>query len=304
MPEPSARPTFPARVLALPASAASYARRSQCGWYLSGASRASSFRRSEGIVGLVDEPSIPHHSERGRLGTSMAIASTSIDNTDWLVAELQQLARARALQYTLEVGKLVVTHVFGGLDELHDRGRGDVSYRRLAQREDLPFSAVTLWRCVKIYELVERFPSLLGKQHLALAHLRAVVTLPPAAQQELLDQAEENSWTSEDLVRAARRRRDDTTSGSRQSSLALARCARRLRQLAADLQTELDAAPAALRERLPPHTRSAVANLTHDFARVESCLTDQGKSAHRKARPASGTHRVVSGRSDPHHKTR
>ena len=169
----------------------------------------------------------------------MTRAATAIDRTDWLVGELQQLARTRALQYTLEVGRLIVTHVFGGsLDALQAQGRNATSYRNLAERGDLPFSPITLWRCVKIFELVECFPSVLSKQHLALAHLRAVAALPPPLQQVLLDQAQENAWTSEGAVRAVRRTRTGDPEKSSRTPRALMRTVRRLRHLAADFEAE------------------------------------------------------------------
>lgn len=230
----------------------------------------------------------------------MTRAATAIDSTDWLVGQLQQLARTRALQYTLEVGRLVVTHVFGGsLDNLQKRGRSDLSYRQLARRGDLPFSTITLWRCVKVYELVERFPALLAQRHLALAHLRAVAALPPPTQQALLDQALANAWTSEDLVRAARRTRAvrlDVTVGAPR---ALTRNARRLKQLAKELEAEIDAAPAALQARLSASVRAALVTVRDELSSLEASLAEQSKRKPRRSSRSSGVHRVDVSKAEP-----
>lgn len=293
MSEPNARLTLPPLALALPSSASSYARRSQLRWDLSNGAEQTTMKvlvERRSVTGRAASRQRTH--EPFWAGTRMTGVATALDKTDWLVGQLQQLARTRALQYTVEVGRLIVAHLFdGNLEALRERGRADVSYRRLAQRPDLPFSPVTLWRCVKIYELVERFPSLLSKQHLALAHLRAVASLPPPAQQLLLERAEAQAWTSDELVKAVRSNRQQPHPKPR----ALARSARRLRQLAQNLEAELDAAPEQL--RLSAGTRDALLRVRNELATLEVSLDESARRSD-KRRPTrgyertSGVHRV------------
>ena len=221
----------------------------------------------------------------------MTLAATAIDKTDWLVGELRRLARMRALQYTLEVGRLIVTHVFdGSLEKLRNRGRNDPSYRSLAERGDLPFSAITLWRCVKVYELVERFPAVLAMDHLALAHLRAVAALPPPTQEALLAQAQAHGWTSEELVRVARRTRVSASGGAR-SPKAIARRVRRLKQLASELEEELEAAP-ELQARLSASARAALSSVHDELTLLEASLAEPDKEVLSVNGWSSGVHRV------------
>lgn len=234
--------------------------------------------------------------QQPRAGRRMSTAVKALDSTDWLVGELQRLARARTLQYTLEVGRLVVTHIFAGsLEQLRADGRRNDSYRRLAERPDLPFSAVTLWRCVKIFELIQRFPALQSNEHLALAHLRAVAALPAAAQQTLLAEAEQQAWTSEELVRAVQRTRSSRSDGERPSPRSLARSARRIKRLARNLESELDAAPAQLQQGLSPEARAALVRIRHELACIAGLVAQPTDSEHEQsaAGSASGVHRVA-----------
>lgn len=293
MPEPNVKPTSPPLALALPPFAPSYARRSQLGWDLSeGTSKSTLVRIVESHRAAARPALTPRGDyEPSGAGSGMTLAATAIDKTDWLVGELRRLARMRALQYTLEVGRLIVTHVFdGSLEKLRNRGRNEPYYRSLAQRGDLPFSAITLWRCVKIFELVERFPAVLSMDHLALAHLRAVAALPPPTQQALLAQAQKHAWTSEELVRVARRTRV-SASGGAPSPKVLARRVRRLKQLASELGAELEAAP-ELQARLSASARAALGSVHDELTLLEASLAEPDREVVTVDGFSSGVHRV------------
>lgn len=130
------------------------------------------------------------------------------DALDELVAKLHHVARTAALNGALEIGALVTHAIFAGdAAALRSQGRKNASLRKLARHPNLPFSAVTLWRSVWIYELSARFPALAKSKHLGIAHLRTLLGLPQEVQERLYRLAETERWTVEHLERVVAGRR-------------------------------------------------------------------------------------------------
>jgi len=154
---------------------------------------------------------------------------------DQVASTLANLTRGASLELALKVGEIVVHQIYGGdLDALRARGPKDGSFRKLSAHPRLPFSAVTLWRSVAIYELVQRFPGFAKAKHLGVAHLRATLGLPGRVQERLLRAAEVEGWTKDRLEQRAAtyRQRGDQRRGRRPMPPAL-RCLRQLDRLAA-----------------------------------------------------------------------
>ncbi len=146
-------------------------------------------------------------SKRGR-GKPPLGALLGPDGVEDVVAALRHLSRTAAVELALEIGSVIVNKVFGGdIAALRSQGRKNRSLRKLAAHPRLPFSAVTLWRSIAIYELAERMPGFVRAKNLGVGHLRAVLGLPPDLQEKLLRLAETERWTKERLeqVVAARR---------------------------------------------------------------------------------------------------
>jgi hypothetical protein len=150
-----------------------------------------------------------------------------------IVSTLANLIRTSKLEFTLKVGAVVVEQIYGGdLDKLRQRGPKDASFRKLAAHPRLPFSAVTLWRSVAIYELIQRLPGLAKAKHLGVAHLRAVLGLSPLVQERLLRAAEMERWSKDRLeVRAAKYRKNGEGRQGRPPMIPALRCLRRLDRL-------------------------------------------------------------------------
>lgn len=162
-------------------------------------------------------------------------APVTDDHIDKLVAQIRHVTRLASLQVAIEVGALVVEKIFGDVEQYRSRGEKDISYRRLAEHPELPFSAATLYRFVAVYELVQRFPGLAKSSYFELAHLRAVLGLPAATQERLLRIAEHERLTGEQLHgRAdAERERDPSRRGRPPVPVAL-KSLRRFEQLLDD----------------------------------------------------------------------
>jgi hypothetical protein len=166
------------------------------------------------------------------------------DGVDALVADLRELARDATLELMIATGRLVVERLFGGdLGLLRSRGPKDTSLRRLAEHPGLPMSPASLSRAIGIYELTNRFPGLLKAKALGVAHLRAVLGLPPEVQERLLQAAVREAWSKAKLEEAAAARREGRR--RRRPALAVLRSLRRLDRLTGEnaalpLETELE----------------------------------------------------------------
>ena len=199
----------------------------------------------------------------GPPGIAQPSAVLSDEKIDGVVAELNDLCRARGLELTLSIGKLIADRFFDGdVKLLRSRAEQDLSLRKLAERAEsgaLHISASTLYRAIGIFELTARLGVASGK-HLGVSHLRAVIGLPFARQQRLLTAAEDEGWTSERLeaeVRATRTKSGDAPRG-RPPSPAFVKGIGRLARMLAESEAafgdldridQLDAAQAAaLRE--------------------------------------------------------
>jgi hypothetical protein len=137
------------------------------------------------------------------------------DAVEVAAAEIRAVERTDALQNALAVGKIVFHRIFRGDVELvHRNGRKDISFSRLASCK-LGMSRASLWRAVRIYELSQHAPILRESKHLNLSHVRAVLGLPRASQQQLLARAERQRLDVAAVVSEAAAKRDGAVASGR-----------------------------------------------------------------------------------------
>lgn len=118
-------------------------------------------------------------------------AVPSEDPVERAADEIRQVVRAGSLALALNVGEIVFRHVYRGDVELVRRhGPKNDSFRRLTRHPGVGMSTSSLWRAVATYELSLRMPLLRKSKHLSITHVRAVLGLPPRAQERLLERAE------------------------------------------------------------------------------------------------------------------
>lgn len=125
---------------------------------------------------------------------------------DAVVRELNEMQRTAALEYSLRVGRLIVTEIFqSDLSQWRLHRHHHVSFRQLAARTqvDLKLSVTSLYRAVALYDLCSRVPVELWRD-LGAAHLRAVLGLGEGEQLKLLSVAKAKGWTARQLHAAAR----------------------------------------------------------------------------------------------------
>jgi hypothetical protein len=124
---------------------------------------------------------------------------------DSIVEQLCNVCRLSGIERALKIGKVVVDGCFNGdVNGLREKRKRTISYRKLAQRSDLPLSASALNRAVGVYELVQRLPWLANNEKLSLGHLECVLPVREDGQATLLLDAESRSLSVRvlrDLVR-------------------------------------------------------------------------------------------------------
>lgn len=174
-----------------------------------------------------------------------------------VVCRLKEIERHTGIERTLTIGQLILTQFFGGNPAIwRDRRRNkNNSIRRLAEREDCPFSKSALNEAVAIYVASNELPCVRTYEHITASHVSVVLSLPPEERKGMLQSAESCGWSVKQLKNevVAQRRADGERRGRpprvghEKALRALHSCAQQLRQALTSIQlTPL--APAMRRE--------------------------------------------------------
>jgi hypothetical protein len=126
----------------------------------------------------------------------------SVDTVRRTVLQVNALCRTTTLRFTLAVGELVLKNLYSGdIRRLRSRKRKEhFALRRVAADPDLSMSPTTLYRSMAIFEVCERI-NVRAWKHVSTTHVRLVLALPAADQEQLLCDAEANRWGVRDLER-------------------------------------------------------------------------------------------------------
>lgn len=157
--------------------------------------------------------------------------SATSDRVEVVVSRIRQIVRTASLEFALRVGAVIIEHLFEG-DTAGWRSKGSkaVSFRRLVAHPDLPLSAVSVSRCVALFELCERLNAPARWQHLGASHLRLVLGLPHDAQERLLTAANAKRWTVKAMQEEVQRQKPSRPRGGRRDESAVARNLQRLQK--------------------------------------------------------------------------
>lgn len=118
------------------------------------------------------------------------------EEIDIVVAQIKRLTRLATLEFSLRVGAVIIHHFYDGdTDAWRSRGPKTTSFRRLARHPELPLSPAALYRCVALFELCERLNAASRWQYLTASHLRTVLSLPTARQENVLAMANAKRWS-------------------------------------------------------------------------------------------------------------
>jgi hypothetical protein len=170
-----------------------------------------------------------------------------LDVLEAVVRRLNALSKKATLQFSLDVGKVIVDHIYGGDLSLwrHRNPDKEFSFRRLAGHPALPLSPVALYRCVAIYELCARI-GVASWAHVSTSHLRLVLPLTGDEQVRMLHLAEMQRWSVTRLDQEVATVRPKTLStGGRRRRSSFERCAQRLATTLDELSACLSTSPDA-----------------------------------------------------------
>ena len=107
---------------------------------------------------------------------------------DRVVSELCEIERRTGIERVLGIGELILNEFFGSDSEVwrdRRRNKGN-SIRRLAEREDCPFSRSALNEAVAVYVAIQESPCVRTYGHITASHVAAVLPLPRDERESLL----------------------------------------------------------------------------------------------------------------------
>jgi hypothetical protein len=118
-----------------------------------------------------------------------------------VVNELCEIARRTGIERTFAIGELILTRFFGGdASAWHDRRRNkNNSVRRLAEREDCPFSKSALNEAIAVHVAVLGLPCVRTFGHISASHVASVLRVSPEARQGILEVADRERWSVREL---------------------------------------------------------------------------------------------------------
>ena len=115
---------------------------------------------------------------------------------DTLTELLNAVPKPGTLRGAARLGQLIVRYYYDSDHELaRSRCRKPTSIRKLAAHARLDMSPTSLSRAVRIHQLSQRMPQLLGFEHIGVGHVSSCFALDPASQISVLERAEREQWT-------------------------------------------------------------------------------------------------------------
>lgn len=176
-------------------------------------------------------------SNLGSRGMSVASRDRRGEPIEEVVNQLNAICRTTSLEFALRVGAVVIHNFYDGDTQAwRDRGPKLHSFRRLAKHPNLLISPGALYRCVAVFELCERLHAPSRWRRLGASHLRAVLSVPPQKQEELLESANKERWSVQILQTKAQELRESRSRGGRRARSPLEKTLRALDQRVRDCE--------------------------------------------------------------------
>ncbi len=114
---------------------------------------------------------------------------------------------------------------------ISERFQGEVSLRRIGEREQLRLSPGALHRCLAVYRVCTNLQAKPTWAHLGFSHLNRLDALTPQQQKKLATLAEKQKWSVDRIEREVTRLRQTGKKGQRRGRPALPRFAKATHQL-------------------------------------------------------------------------
>jgi hypothetical protein len=217
-------------------------------------------------------------------------ANLTDHDLDLVVSTLRQISREATLDYAIRVGSVIVHYFYDGdCQAFRSKRVKGTSFRRLADRADLPMSPTLLYRCVATFELCERLNVVSRWKHVTVSHLRAVLNLEHQHQVGLLSAANAEHWSVQKLEEHVQRVRTQSASRTgRPPALPVLKCARSLRRTLLENWDVLDSLPdvGSLSEAQREELRETLAQALERLHRAERVLMQYAAGAQTTPPPA------------------
>ncbi|MBX2800782.1 MAG: hypothetical protein KTR31_24080 [Myxococcales bacterium] len=201
----------------------------------------------------------------GELDVDPDLVRRALDHLNHIYAE-------STLQVALRVGRYVLDTFFDGDPEaFRRRGRGHATFTALADRSELHFSRVWLWRAVSVVTQIEQLPERTASALPFTHHTALLVVRDLDSKRALADRAATEGWPKRRLQEEVRRA---TRGQSRRGRPRLPMVVRKLNQIQRiareidelDVTEDLDPHVASELVRPIEHLMARLAELQHQVA--------------------------------------
>ncbi len=162
--------------------------------------------------GTSGPPAVPEKS----LGDLPGGASLDESKVDLAVMEINRIHNQKGVEAARETGLFLEKHFFAEDLEAAERlGKEHVSFRTLAEREDLNVSASFLWYSLHLLKQLRQLPEPVG-QALSISQHRLLLPLKDREKKkELAAKAIEDGWTVERLAAEVQKKKGKSNAGRR-----------------------------------------------------------------------------------------
>lgn len=158
------------------------------------------------------------------------------------VQDINAMFTRKGLETAVAIGEYVLEHFFGGDPErFRERGRSHLSFRALANRDDLMVSHTFLWRSVALVDQLRQLPQDVAYQ-LSVSHHHALFPLKDREEKvRLATAAADQGWTKRELeaeVKEARLRTHGPSKAGRPALPAVVKGVKRLTEAVELVESE------------------------------------------------------------------
>lgn len=133
-----------------------------------------------------------------------------------MVSDLNRIYTRSTLETSCRIGEYLIAEVFDGdVEAVHERGRGDATFRELASREDLVPSHAYLWYSVAVTAQLPLLPRDIGEA-LPLSHHKLLLPVKDLPVKRMLARrAVERRMNKRDLAEEIKKLRQGRDGGKR-----------------------------------------------------------------------------------------
>ena len=193
---------------------------------------------------------------------------------DTAVSDLNQIYTLKGLETARAVGEYVLARFFGGdITQFRHRGVKHISFRTLADRDDLQFSYSFLWNSVAVVEQLRQMPKEIADA-LSLSHHKLLLPVrDPGLKLELAQRAVRDKLSKRDLEGEIARYRKRDIVGARRGRKPAHPLAKGLAKIRKALHWTLEqSAFDHLNELGPEESKRLSADLDHELDAIGHLL--------------------------------